>query len=159
MRKRTPRPWAVVLACLVVALVACALWAARGNEDGRDFRDPSEQGLSTAMESLRGHRGKESDAEHWLEDLDASTEASPAVKWTENRGMVCAASSLLKRYERLDSAVLETQGYLDLKGNAWGAIVSDRKGWVDMVTVMSNEADDEATVRVVRLVADRLDRS
>lgn len=158
MRKRASRPRAAALVCLFIAVVACVLWAARGNEDGRGSRDPSGQGLSTAMEG-RGHRGKKSDAEHWLEDLDASTEASPAVEWTENRGMVRAASALLKRYERLDSAVLETQGYLDLKGNVWGAIVSDRKGWVDMVTVMSNEADDEATVRVVRLVADRLDRS
>lgn len=159
MRKRTSRLWAVALACLAVAAIACVLWAARGKEDGRDSQAHSGQGLSAALEGLQGHRGKKSDAEHWLEDLDGSTEASTAVEWVENRGMVRVASALLKRYERLDSAVLETQGYLDLKGNVWGAIVSDRKGWVDMVTVMSNEADDEATVRVVRLVADRLDRS
>lgn len=61
---------------------------------------------------------------------------------------------MLERYERVEGVRLMTSGYLDLEGNVWGAILSDRKGWVDMVTVMADDDDGRATVRVVRLLAD-----
>ena len=163
MNKRSPRIQVTALACLlVIVAVVLTLWAAHGAEDGSGDRNDQHSevhGLSAAIEGLGGHRGKRSNAKRWLDDLDASTDAAPAVEWTESRGLVNTTSTLLRRYERIGSVTLKTHGYLDLKGNVWGAIASDRKGWVDMVTVMSNEADSETTVRVVRLVADRLGRS
>lgn len=160
MTERTPRPRAAVLTLLLVAVaIACALWLARSGDRGGKTRRSPDQSLSVAMEGLTGRGSKSSDADRWLDDLASSDKAAPAVEWVEPQDLVSVASALLERYERIDSAALETQGYLDLKGNVWGAMVSDRRGWVDMVTVMSNEADDQTTVRVVRLVADRLGRS
>ena len=158
--QRSSRNPVTVLACLLVVIaLACMLWALRDDEAGRSGSVASDRGLSAAMQGLGGRRGEKSDAKRWLDDLAASTEASPAVEWTESRGLVDTASAVLKRYERIDSVTLETQGYLDLKGNVWGAIVTDGRGWVDMVTVMTDEADSKTTVRVVRLVAERLGRS
>ena len=46
---------------------------------------------------------------------------------------------------------LALSGYLDIKGNVWGAIVRDGRGWVDMVTVAADTGDASCRLRAVRL--------
>ena len=42
--------------------------------------------------------------------------------------------------------------HIDIKGNLWGAVVRDDRGWVDMVTVAADEGDASCRLRAVRLV-------
>ena len=67
------------------------------------------------------------------------------------------ASRVLNSYQEAPGAVLMTSGYLDLKGNAWGAIVRGGEEWVDIVLIVTAEtepgAEDLSSARVVRLAA------
>ena len=63
--------------------------------------------------------------------------------------MTEAAADLLRTYREVPTAQLALSGYLDIKGNVWGAIVRDGRGWVDMVT---DAADASCHLRAVRLV-------
>ena len=51
----------------------------------------------------------------------------------------------------MPTAQLALSGYLDIKGNVWGAIVRDGRGWVDMVTVAADAGDASYRLRVIRL--------
>lgn len=55
--------------------------------------------------------------------------------------MTEAAADLLRAYREVPTAQLALSGYLDIKGNVWGAIVRDGRGWVDMVTVAADAGD------------------
>ena len=63
--------------------------------------------------------------------------------------MTEAAADLLRIYREVPTAQLALSGYLDIKGNVWGAIV---RGWVDMVTVAADAGDASCRLRAVRLV-------
>ena len=70
-----------------------------------------------------------------------------------DEGLVPAARSVLQVYQGVEGARLYSSGYLDLKGNAWGAIVQARSGCIDVVTVAVLEEDSASTVRAVRMFA------
>lgn len=63
-----------------------------------------------------------------------------------------AAADLLRAYREVPTAQLALSGYLDIKGNVWGAIVRDGRGWVDMVTVAADAGDASCRLRAARLV-------
>ncbi len=65
--------------------------------------------------------------------------------------MTEAAADMLRAYREVPTAQLALGGYLDIKGNVWGAIVRDGRGWVDMVTVAADAGDTSCRLRVVRL--------
>ncbi len=77
---------------------------------------------------------------------------SYAVAWHERRGLQAVSSDLLEAYRKLDGYVVASSGYLDIKGNVWGALLAQGKSAVDVVMVTCNEEDSECTARVVRLV-------
>ena len=66
--------------------------------------------------------------------------------------MTEAAADRLRPYREVPTAQLALSGYLDIKGNVWGAIVRDGRGWVDMVTVAADTGDASCRLRAVRLV-------
>ena len=80
-------------------------------------------------------------------------EGQVAVELRMDEGLVPAACSVLQVYQGVEDARLYSSGYLDLKGNAWGAIVQARSGCIDVVTVAALEEDSASTVRVVRVFA------
>ena len=65
--------------------------------------------------------------------------------------MTEVAADLLRAYREVPTAQLALSGYLDIKGNVWGAVVRDGCGWVDMVTVAADAGDASCRLRVVRL--------
>ena len=65
--------------------------------------------------------------------------------------MTEAAADMLRAYREVPTAQLALSGYLDIKGNVWGAIVRDGRGWVDMVTVAADTGDASCRLRAVRL--------
>ena len=65
--------------------------------------------------------------------------------------MTEAAADMLRAYREVPTAQLALSGYLDIKGNVWGAIVRDGRGWVDMVTVAADTGDASCRLRVIRL--------
>lgn len=91
-----------------------------------------------------------------LDRLSADREAGEgqvAVELRMDEGLVPAARSVLQVYQDVGGARLYSSGYLDLKGNAWGAIVQARSGCIDVVTVAALEEDSASTVRAVRMFA------
>ena len=65
--------------------------------------------------------------------------------------MTEAAADMLRAYREVPTAQLALSGYLDIKGNVWGAIVRDGRGWVDMVTIAADAGDTSCRLRAVRL--------
>ena len=65
--------------------------------------------------------------------------------------MTEAAADMLRAYREVPTAQLALSGYLDIKGNVWGAIVRDGRGWVDMVTVAADTGDASCRLHVIRL--------
>lgn len=86
-------------------------------------------------------------------DRDASTQADGEAScvWTSAQPINELAADVLRAYQGVSGARLMTSGYLDLKGNAWGAIVLDECGWVDIVTVVAEEGNEASTARVTRI--------
>lgn len=77
------------------------------------------------------------------------------VSWEEAADVDEAASRVISSYQAYEGSWLVTSGFLDLKGNAWGAVVWDASTWVDVVTVSAIEdgtgaAGGASRVRVVR---------
>ena len=119
------------------------------------------QGLPEGMQA--------SSSQTFLSDLDAaqarvladapptdeSQIASCAVMYRDKRTLAGACRNLLKTYEDHAGYSVATSGYLDIKGNAWGAALTKQDELVDVVMVTCNDEDSEATVRVVRLVPER----
>lgn len=109
-----------------------------------------------------GGRNTAVTAQTFLQALDeqaaSATEPSAdnanAVRlaWSEDRPMTEAAEDLLRAYREVPTAQLALSGYLDIKGNVWGAIVRDGRGWVDMLTVAADASDASCRLRAVRLV-------
>lgn len=85
---------------------------------------------------------------------DSSEDNAIAVRlaWSEDRPMTEAAADMLRAYREVPTAQLALSGYLDIKGNVWGAIVRGGRGWVDMVTVAADTGDASCRLRAVRLV-------
>lgn len=119
-------------------------------EWGEDVRD--------ALENVLERNGStESSSEAFLEDIERAVEREQkqggvaGVFWTEHQALPDAAELLLRAYQRVDDVELMSSGYLDLRGNVWGALVRSADGWVDILAV-STKDDVASEVRVVRLV-------
>lgn len=155
----------LVLACAVVA-VAVAVWGLGAARQQR-LENATDTGPTSAALSQKDGARDTSDAnadvtaQTFLQALDerAGTAAGPSadnavsvrLAWAEDRPMTEAAADLLRAYREVPTAQLALSGYLDIKGNVWGAIVRDGRGWVDMVTVAADTGDASCRLRVVRL--------
>lgn len=155
----------LVFACLTVA-IAAVLWglnAARQQRPGTASDSGSDSAVASQKDEMRD--ADDSDVvvttQTFLRALDeraaSATEPSAdnaiAVRlaWSEDRPMTEAAADLLRAYREVPTAQLALSGYLDIKGNVWGAIVRDGRGWVDMVTVAADAGDASCRLRAVRL--------
>lgn len=153
----------LVFACLTVA-IAAVLWglnAARQQRPGAAFDSGSDSAVASQKDDARD-ADVAITAQTFLRTLDkrsGTATDSPednaiAVRlaWSEDRPMTEAAADMLRAYREVPTAQLALSGYLDIKGNVWGAIVRDGRGWVDMVTVAADAGDASCRLRVVRLV-------
>ncbi len=153
----------LVLACAVVA-VAVAVWG---------LNAARQQRLGVAADAGSGSASQKDDArdaddanaavtaQTFLQALDEQADAATGssannavdvrLAWSECRPMTEAAADMLRAYREVPTAQLALSGYLDIKGNVWGAIVRDGRGWVDMVTVAADAGDTSCRLRVVRL--------
>ena len=156
----------LVCACLTVAITA-ALWGLGVARQQRpDATADSGSGSAVASQAKDARDAGTQDAavtaRTFLQVLDeraaSATEPSAGnaiavrLAWSEDRPMTEAAADLLRAYREVPTAQLALSGYLDIKGNVWGAIVRDGRGWVDMVTVAADAGDASCRLRTVRLV-------
>lgn len=163
---RRPVGSLLVLVCLLVA-IAAALWGlgiARQQRPGATADSGSGSAVASQAEDARdaGAQDAAVTAQTFLKTLDEraasatepSTDSAIAVRlaWSEDRPMTEAAADLLHAYREVSTAQLALSGYLDIKGNVWGAIVRDGRGWVDMVTVAADVGDASCRLCAVRLV-------
>lgn len=125
--------------------------------DGIDVETSEE--VSGILSSLSSAAAGEATTETFLTDVEeraeemaeSSSDEVAVVSWEEEAGLVELAGSVLEAYEDLGDAALATSGYLDLQGNAWGAVVQGGSSWVDIV-IITTEDDETSTARVVRLL-------
>ena len=163
---RRPVGSLLVCACLLVAMAA-ALWGlgiARQQRPDATAGSGSGSAVASQAEDARdvGAQDAAVTAQTFLQALDewAASETEPAadnaiavrLAWSEDRPMTEAAADLLRTYREVPTAQLALSGYLDIKGNVWGAIVRDGRGWVDMVTVAADVGDASCRLCAVRLV-------
>lgn len=155
----------LVLVCAVVAMAA-AVWGLNAARQQR-LEIAADAGSSFAAASQKdgardaGDENAVVTAQTFLRALDeragsatgSSADNAVAVRlaWSECRSMTEAAADTLRAYREVPTAQLALSGYLDIRGNVWGAIVRDGRGWVDMVTVAADAGDASCRVRVVRL--------
>lgn len=173
-RKTLRLRWLAPALCLICT--ACALWlgAALPSKTTSESAPAQQSGPSAAWvdrapgeesdNSERDSREDEGavpveegviDTGSFLAELDrdASTQADGEAScvWTSAQPINELAADVLRAYQGVSGARLMTSGYLDLKGNAWGAIVLDECGWVDIVTVVAEEGNKASTARVTRI--------
>lgn len=162
---RRPVGTLLVLACAVVAMAA-AVWGLSAARQQR-LETAADTGSSSAAASQKEDARDADDAnaavtaQTFLQALDeqagsatgSSADSAIAVRlaWSERRPMTEAAADMLRAYREVPTAQLALSGYLDIKGNVWGAIVRDGRGWVDMMTVAADAGDASCRLRVVRL--------
>ena len=128
-------------------------------EDALDGELELSDEVDGALSSLLDGNLEETSGETFLSDVailaDEMAEESPdkvaVVSWEEESDLPELAENVLKAYEGVDGAVLATSGYLDLKGNAWGAVIQGGSDWVDIVLV-TTEDGETSTARVARLL-------
>ena len=92
---------------------------------------------------------------------DGDTPAAGSVPGGEVGGAAASLATFMDILERGDvqdaiekaSTSVSWKESSDLAGNVWAALLSDGKGWVDMVTIEAGESDEGSTVTVVRLRA------
>lgn len=155
----------LVFACLVVA-IAAVLWGLNAARQQRSGAAADADSGSTAVSQKdetpdAGDADVAVTAQTFLQKLDeravgatelpAGNAIAARLAWAEDRPMTEAAADLLRAYCEVPTAQLVLSGYLDIKGNVWGAIVRDGRGWVDMVTVAADAGDASCRLRVVRL--------
>lgn len=155
----------LVLACLVVA-IAAVLWGLNAARQQRFGPAADVDSGSTAASQKDGAQPSDDPsaavtAQTFLQKLDeravgaaewsAGNAIAVRLAWAEDRPMTEVAADLLRAYREVPTAQLALSGYLDIKGNVWGAIVRDGRGWVDMVTVAADASDASCRLRVVRL--------
>ena len=120
-------------------------------EAGGGAKEPS--GQVEALEAASDAGGNAStDTFLLVLEQEAVFRDEVSCSWSSEQPIDELARSVLLAYRDLPHVQLATSGYLDLKGNAWGAIVFDPDGWVDIVTV-AEEGDESSCARVVRMVA------
>lgn len=173
-RKTLRLRWLAPALCLICT--ACALWLGAalpskttsesalaqqsGSSAARVDRAPGEESDNSERDSREDEgvvpmEAGVIDTDSFLAELDrdASTQADGEAScvWTSAQPINELAADVLRAYQGVSGAQLMTSGYLDLKGNAWGAIVLDECGWVDIVTVVAEEGNEASTARVTRI--------
>lgn len=163
MRARLPgrgRGLAALAACMVTVL--CALLLAgllpAGPGDSDEGGD-ADAGLAGTPVSPGPEI--ETTGSAFLEDLEgaatkaeATSAAACTASWEESRALPAVASDLLEVYREAGAASPVVSGYLDLRGNAWAAVMQGTAGWSDVVLVRT-EDDTASSVRVTRLLPTR----
>ena len=157
----------LVLACLIVAIVAVVWGLGAARRHGSDgFEAPAAVASQDDAAQNDGVSAADGDApvtvQTFLQSLGTQAGAVPEpsgdsaiaarLAWSEDRPMTEAAADMLRAYREMSTAHLALSGYIDIKGNLWGAIVRDDRGWVDMITVAADEGDASCRLRAVRLV-------
>ena len=158
---RRPVGSPLVLVCLLVA-IAVTLWGLGVARQQRPGATADLGSGSAAVSQAEGAQdlGGQNAAVTARTFLQAASATEPSadnaiavrLAWSEDRPMTEAAADLLRVYREVPTAQLALSGYLDIKGNVWGAIVRDGRGWVDMVTVAADAGDASCRLRAVRLV-------
>lgn len=142
------------LLCATIALWAVVRTVGPGGLVDASTDDQTDAGVldvRSVTDVLDGS-SQPSSPDRFLDDLeDGDIEA---VGWTVEGDLVEPVEDILVAYRDADGTSLVVSGYLDLKGNLWGAAVRGRSGWVDVVVVSTAEDASETRVRVVRLHAD-----
>lgn len=157
MRRRPDAARAIAVLGLLCAAVA--LWVAvlvarpDGLADG-SADNQADAGAAAGLLATGALDGKTSPSsvERFLDDLGDGRVGS--VDWTVAGDLIEPAEDILAAYRDAEGAVLVASGYLDLKGNLWGAVVRGAGGWVDVVVVSTAEDAGETRVRVARLHAE-----
>ncbi|MDM8302457.1 hypothetical protein [Collinsella tanakaei] len=155
-RRRVGGRWgffALGAACLVIAVGAVRCVRSPSAADVPDEVVEVAQELGIDIEAMT-HDARASSPERFLDDLDEADDGDASVTWSVSGDLVEPASDVIRAYRDMGTATLVTSGYLDLKGNVWGALAQGGTDWVDMVVVTTTEDGGETTVRVARLRAD-----
>ena len=84
---------------------------------------------------------------------------APASRETEvvDAPVADAAARLVEGWRARADAVLVQAGYLDLKGDSWGCVISGA-GWVEVVVVAATE-DGKSQVTTLRMEAEEWERA
>lgn len=156
----------------VLSLAAQRVVAERGESpadvaDGgarRGERNPADEGaqkdtpIGDLLESLgravAPDRTRRSARDRFLGDLSEMRSEEGAcwsVEFEESGSLPAIAEGVLKEYARVPSVDLIASGYLDLKGNVWGAVLRGGTLWCDVLLV-STEDDAVSRVRVTRTI-------
>lgn len=116
-------------------------------DDVTRWPDWGDEQVREAMDS----RAEPSSSDEFLDDLSCGDESVEAVEWMDDRGLEHAGREALGAYEEA-GASMRMNGFLDLHGTAWGALL-EGDGWVDVVSVVGQH-EGAATVRVARINAE-----
>lgn len=134
-----------------------------GGEDSvepRETADAGESAGSPAEGELYGEdvvrealdaEAAQSSSDSFLSDLSGAREQVVAVEWADEEGLVSAGEEVLGAYGEAGASLM-MDGYLDLHGTAWAAVVQG-DAWVDVVAI-TGPHEGGASVRVVRIAAE-----
>ena len=123
--------------------------------------DDSSGEVETLVSGVEGVPASESSADTFLSDLETASASSGqiegtacstrAVTWHDDRDLPVCAEDVVAAYRDAGSCELICGGYVDIKGNVWGAIVRRQPDWVDIVYITVEEGGERSTARIVRL--------
>lgn len=88
-----------------------------------------------------------------LADEEGGKTDEVSIEFEVASDLASAGSGVLQTYRETKVAELLAHGYLDLKGNAWGAIVRGGGDWVDIVVIQGSADDAVSTVHIERMLA------
>lgn len=144
-----------------VLLIACAIavWGhvkVAPTADGAGAEDATATDeLAEAVSRIEDAQVSSSSAETFLSDLARVASASAyGVTWEDEKDVPECAASVLEGYRSREGCELACSGYLDIKGNTWGAVVWSPPDWVDVVYITVPDGGGASTVRIVRLTAE-----
>lgn len=152
-----PRGAAVAIAiCLIAACGAFFLvWVGDGGNQRPTEGDSVDDDIDRLADRVGSVETRSSTVKGFLADLstlEADDQSMVAIEIEADKGLVDLAEDVLGAYRRAGAVSLEMSGYMDLKGNAWGAVLRGSDGWVDVVAVFDGD-DGLARARVVRMGA------
>ena len=143
----------VLLACVIVVWGHVKVAPTADDTGTADVAATDE--LTEAVSRIEGAQVSSSSAETFLSDLARAASASAhGVTWEDDEDVPECAASVLEGYRSREGCELACSGYLDIKGNAWGAVVWCPPDWVDVVYITVPDGGGASTVRIVRLTAE-----
>lgn len=137
-----------------------AVESARSDEGGSAGDSPN--GLVMGLPPMMSGHARASSLGGFLDDLRAWQKEAPragdescaSVEFEGRASLPVLAEDVLRAYARTGTASLVASGYLDLKGNVWGAVLRERTAWCDVLLV-TTEDDAVSRVRVTRVLSER----